>query len=42
MFDGRDEAAVAEARLRWKFVQETGYHCVCHQQTEGGGWEHKA
>ncbi len=41
MFDGRDEAAVAEARLRWKSYQETGHSCVYHQQTETGGWERK-
>lgn len=42
MFDGRDEAAVADARRRW-----TGYKAADHaltywQQTERGGWEKKA
>ena len=41
MFDGNDEAAVAEARLRRKSYQEAGHICVYHQQTESGGWEQK-
>ena len=41
MFDGRDEAAVAESRIRWKSYQEAGHACVYHQQTESGGWERK-
>ena len=41
MFDGRDEAAVAEARVRWKSYQEAGHSVVYHQQTETGGWERK-
>lgn len=42
MFDGNDEAAVAEARRRWKSYREAGHACVYHQQTESGGWEQKS
>ncbi len=42
MFDGRDEAAVAQARTRWKAYQEAGHNVVYHQQTQSGGWERKA
>lgn len=41
MFDGRDEAALADARLRWKSYQEADHNVVYHQQTESGGWERK-
>lgn len=41
MFDGRDEAAVAEARKRWKDYQQAGHSVVYHQQTQSGGWERK-
>ncbi|MHA1538639.1 MAG: DNA polymerase III subunit chi [Alphaproteobacteria bacterium] len=41
MFDGRDEAAVAEARIRWKAYREAGHAVVYNQQTESGGWERK-
>ena len=41
MFDGRDEAAVAEARKRWKDYQRDGHSVVYHQQTQSGGWERK-
>jgi len=42
MFDGRDEEAVGEARLRWKEVKADGFDLAYWQQTEAGGWEKKA
>jgi len=42
MFDGRDEAAVADARRRWSAYKEAAHDLAYWQQTEGGGWEKKA
>jgi len=42
MFDGNDQEAVAEARLRWKEAKTAGFQIAYWQQTEGGGWERKA
>lgn len=42
LFDGRDEAAVAAARARWRACKEAGYALTYWQQTDGGGWERKA
>jgi DNA polymerase III subunit chi len=42
MFDGRDEAAVADARRRWAAYKEAAHALTYWQQTEGGGWEKKA
>jgi DNA polymerase-3 subunit chi len=42
MFDGNDEAAVAEARRRWTAYKEVGHEVRYYQQTERGGWEEKA
>lgn len=42
MFDGRDEAAVADARRRWKAYKDAAHELTYWQQTEGGGWEKKA
>ena len=42
IFDGRDEAAVAESRERWKAYKAAGHAVVYWQQTPGGGWEKKA
>ncbi|MDP6342754.1 MAG: DNA polymerase III subunit chi [Alphaproteobacteria bacterium] len=42
MFDGRDEAAVAAARERWRRYTEQGLTLTYWQQTERGGWEKKA
>lgn len=42
MFDGRDEAAVAVARARWKSYKEAGYRLAYWQQSEGGGWTEMA
>ena len=42
MFDGRDEAAVADARRRWAAYKKASHELAYWQQTEGGGWENKA
>jgi DNA polymerase-3 subunit chi len=42
MFDGRDEAAVAQARARWSACKKTGLHLTYWQQDERGRWEKKA
>jgi DNA polymerase-3 subunit chi len=42
MFDGRDEAAVAAARERWKVCKTAGLDLTYWQQTDNGGWEAKA
>jgi len=41
MFDGNDEAAVAEARRRWAAYKEAGHEVRYYQQTERGGWAEK-
>jgi DNA polymerase III subunit chi len=38
-FDGRDEAALAAARARWKAAKDAGHALKYFRQTEGGGWE---
>ena len=42
LFDGRDEAAVADTRERWKAYKAAGHAVVYWQQTASGGWEKKA
>ena len=42
MFDGRDEAAVADARRRWSAYKDAAHDLAYWQQTEGGGWEKNA
>lgn len=42
MFDGRDEAAVEQARKRWSRCKEAGHKLTYWQQGDGGGWEIKA
>ena len=42
LFDGRDEAAVAEARERWKAYKAAGHTVIYWQQAAGSGWEKKA
>jgi DNA polymerase-3 subunit chi len=42
MFDGRDEAALAIARDRWKVAKETGATVSYWRQTETGGWKKHA
>ena len=39
MFDGRDDAAVAEARRRWSDYRAADHVLTYWQQTERGGWE---
>ena len=41
LFDGRDEAAVAAARQRWKAAKAAGHSLTYWQQTPRG-WERKA
>ena len=41
MLDGRDEAAVSDARARWKTYKDAGYAVAYWQQGEKG-WEKKA
>lgn len=42
IFDGRDEAALASARLNWKRIKEKGHEVTYWQQNARGGWEKKA
>jgi DNA polymerase-3 subunit chi len=41
LFDGRDEAAVAAARARWRAAKEAG-HDLTYWQQGARGWEKKA
>jgi DNA polymerase-3 subunit chi len=38
-FDGRDEAALAAARVRWKAAKDAGHALKYFRQTDSGGWE---
>ena len=42
LFDGKDEAALAQARVRWKAFKADGSPISYWQQNERGGWEKKA
>lgn len=42
VFDGRDEAAVADARRRWKDLKGEGRAVSYWKQSERGGWEQQA
>lgn len=42
MFDGRDEAVVSQARLRWRAYKDAGYALTYWKQTAQGGWEKAA
>jgi DNA polymerase-3 subunit chi len=42
IFDGRDEAAVAQARADWQAAKAKGYAVSYWQQGEGGRWQKKA
>lgn len=42
MFDGNDDAAVAQARARWKSYSEAGHKLTYWQQSPAGRWEEKA
>jgi DNA polymerase III subunit chi len=39
LFDGRDDAAVAAARTRWKAARDGGHSLAYWCQTDRGGWE---
>lgn len=39
LFDGRDDAAVAAARMRWKAARDSGHTLTYWRQTDRGGWE---
>ena len=42
LFDGADEAALAEARARWKALKQSGATISYWRQTDRGGWEKQA
>ena len=42
LFDGRDQAAVAQAREQWKAVKAAGHEATYWQQSPEGRWEKKA
>lgn len=42
IFDGRDDAVVADARDRWRDYKSAGHALEYWQQGERGGWEKKA
>ncbi|MBI1249949.1 MAG: DNA polymerase III subunit chi [Alphaproteobacteria bacterium] len=42
LFDGRDEAAVAQARARWKKAKDDGYAVSYWREVARGKWEKKA
>jgi DNA polymerase-3 subunit chi len=42
LFDGRDAAAVAQAREQWKAAREAGGEVTYWQQSPEGRWEKKA
>jgi len=42
MFDGNDEAELADARAQWKALKEMGANLAYQQQNDAGGWERKA
>ncbi len=39
LFDGRDDAAVTAARIRWKLARDAGHTLTYWRQTDRGGWE---
>jgi DNA polymerase-3 subunit chi len=42
LFDGRDAAAVSQAREQWKAVKAAGHDATYWQQSPEGRWEKKA
>jgi DNA polymerase-3 subunit chi len=42
LFDGRDAAAVGQAREQWKAVKTAGCQATYWQQSQEGRWEKKA
>lgn len=41
MFDGNDDAAVAQARVRWAGYKEAGHEVAYWRQNDAGKWEQK-
>ena len=39
LFDGRDDTAVGDARVRWKAWRDAGHTLAYWKQTDRGGWE---
>jgi DNA polymerase-3 subunit chi len=42
IFDGRDYAALAQARAEWKRIKAAGHAVTYWQQNDNGRWEKKA
>lgn len=42
IFDGHNEAALEDARARWKVEKAAGHTVTYWQQKENGGWDKKA
>ena len=42
VFDGRDEDAVAQARVAWEKAKADGYHVSYWQQDPNGRWQQKS
>mgnify|MGYP006157926577 CR=1 FL=1 len=42
IFDGRDETALAAARVRWKTLKDGGANLAYWKQSPEGRWENKA
>ena len=42
LFDGRDEAAVAQARELWKSYKDAGHEVTYWQQDDSGRWAQKS
>jgi DNA polymerase III subunit chi len=42
VFDGRDEDAVAQARVAWQKAKTDGYHVSYWQQDPNGRWQQKS
>jgi DNA polymerase III subunit chi len=42
IFDGRDEDALAQARVEWKKIKNSGLTVTYWQQNDNGRWEKKA
>lgn len=41
LFDGKDDAALAQARQQWSAWRRQGHELIYYQQTEQGGWQEK-
>lgn len=42
LFDGRDEAAVSSARMRWREIKAAGHPASYWRQSEEGAWRKQA